>query len=203
MAVQLNTEELQGCKSYLGWLIGKIRKEDTSEELCRVLFETDFVYEMDEDEIRARDALDLRTYYAEEEGRGEGKSKRDTDRIWKSIHGKCSVLELLVSLCRHLDLMLNEGDEGEMMPKFFGIFIRNLGLDGIDDEDFDHREKSTKAFWKEKIGRFIDRKYDFNGGNGGLFPLKETEKDQRKVSIWYQMNAWLEEHLDEEEQFVE
>lgn len=203
MAVQLNTEELEGCKSYFGWLFYKIRKNDTSEELCRVLFETDYIYEMDEDEIRASDATDLRHMYADEEGQDEDKSKRDTDRIWKSIHGKCSVLELLVSLCRHLDLMLNEEEEGAMMPKFFGIMIRNLGLDGIDDEDFDHRPEGTKRYWEDKINRFLNRSYHSDGSGGGLFPLREAKKDQRNVSVWYQMNAWLEEHLDEEEQFVE
>ena len=209
MAVQINTKELKGCKSYFSWLCSKVLNEDSSDistELMRILFETEFIFELKDDEIRATDALDLRKAYAEEIGSGVGKSERDIDRIWKSIHEKCSVLEMLVSLCKHLDLMVNEGEEGSMMPLFFKIMIENLGLNERDDEDFDVNSDGAKAFWKNKIDRFLNRKYKHDGSDGGLFPLKKwskkTEKDQRLVSVWYQMNAWLEENLDEDGYFI-
>lgn len=206
MAAQIDTEELKGCKSYFGWLYEQVSPviagQDISnhreklKNLCRVLFETDYIYEVAEDGIRASDAVNLRKTYAEKEGISAGKNERDTDRIWKSIHGKCSLMELIFSMCVRMDEMVNEGEEGAMIPLFFLILIENIGLFPNDGE---------KA-WEEKIGVMMNRKYEQDGSGGGMFPLKnwteETGKDQRKVPLWYQMCAWLNENLDEDEQFM-
>ena len=202
MAVQINLEELAGCKSYFGWICDKIDDGDISRELCRVLFDTDFTWEIAADEIRARDAMNLRKKYSEEVGKDNEKTKRESDRIWKSIHGKCSVLELLLSLCIHMDEMVNEEENSSLQSTFFSIMIRNLELDKYDDEDFDLHPEAVKAGWNKKIERFLNRKYNENGCGGGLFPLKSTSEDQRQVSIWYQMNAWIGENLDEDEHFI-
>ena len=152
---------------------------------------------IEEDTIRATDAMGLRRRYADETGANLGKSERDIDRIWKSIHGKCSVLEFLLQLCIRLDTMVNEEEPEAMVSQFFGILLGNLGICEGDSEDA----------LKDKIIRFLDRKYNADGSEGGLFPLKnwseKTHQDQRKVSIWYQMNTWLAEHLDDEEHFLE
>ena len=203
MAVQIQTEELTGCKSYFSWITGQIvmkeeepagSEEAVFEDLCRLLFETDYFYGIEEDGIRAKDATDLRKVYAEKVGSALGKNEREIDRIWKSVHGKCSVLELILSLCIRLDEMVNEGEEGAMVALFFRILTENIGLKSGSPED-----------WKGRIERLMKREYHPDGSGGGLFPLKKwsrkTGKDQRMVSIWYQMNAWLDENLDEEEHF--
>ena len=190
------------------------RQGNAIEAVARVMFEVDFICPAEgisdgrgtaetikDDEIRATDAMELRRRYADEVGISAGKSERDTDRIWKSIHGKCSVLELILSLCFRLDEMLNEDEPEQMVGEFFGIFLRNLGLENAVQTKEDRLEVLSK------ISRFMERKYKADGSGGGLFPLREwsveTGKDQRKVSIWYQMNTWLNEHLDEEEHFFE
>lgn len=238
MAIQVKIEELEGIKSYFAWILGQIDtnevdlsglvnvnwpenawyKSETSRELCRLLFETDFYWsgvrkdgtkwEISEDEIRAKDALEIRKKYAEEVGHDAGKSDRDIDRIWKSIHGKCSVLELIYSLCLRLDQMVNEDEEpGKMVGLFFKILIHNLALDDYDDEDFDHRGDDIRGVWKGRIKTFLNREYFESGCNGGLFPLHEWKddgvwKDQKTVGLWYQMNTWLNEHLDENCNFL-
>lgn len=175
-------------------------------QICRVMFETDFIcclgteQTIKEDEIRAKDAMELRRRYAESVGADAGKSEREIDRIWKSIHGNCSVLELILSICYRLDAMVNEEEPGTMVGMFFRILIGNLGFD-----------LKKKEIQKEQISVIIDRflrhEYGPDGTGGGLFPIKkwdlESSKDMRGLSIWYQMNAWLNEHLDEEEHFVE
>ena len=178
---------------------------DISRELCRVLFETDFRWsdEIVEDEIRAKDALEVRKEYANEIGKDQEKSKRDTDRIWKSILGKTSVLEVIFRLCMHLDEMTNEGEPGSMIWIFYRILINNLGLDSMDDEDFDHRKEDVETFWNTSLTRFLDRTYAADGSGGGLFPIREWSisggyNDQKKVPIWDQMNIWLGEHLDDD-----
>ena len=176
-------------------------------DICRVMFETDFIcYPGNEDtikndEIRAKDAMELRRRYAAAVGSDEDKSERDIDRIWKSVHGKCSVLELILSICYRLDAMVNEDEPGSMIGMFFRILIGNMGFDlsqkGID-----------KAHIQAVIDRFLKRDYEADGSGGGLFSLKKWSaeggsKDQRTVSIWYQMGTWLNEHLDDEAHFRE
>lgn len=241
MATQVLVDELQGCKTYLEWFYAKLsyfsdqngnfRTDFVSKELLKVMFSMDFEWipEIKDDEIRARDALEIRKMYASEAGLEAGKSEIEVDRIWKSIHGKCSVLELIFSVCKHLDDMLNEGEPGQMIGFFYRILIGNLILDEYSDADFIARkiyskdvypdvfreavgdsqekmEEDIRKIWTGRIRQFMGRDYFESGCCGGLFPLQkwnpETGKDQRKVSLWYQMNAWLEEHLDDDGQFI-
>ena len=211
MAVQIQTEELTGCKSYFSWIFGQVKPVvaasdlERLEKLCRLLFETDYFYGVEEDGIRAKDATDLRKVYAEKVGSEAGKNEREMDRIWKSVHGKCSALELIFSMCIRLDEMVNEGEEGAMIPMFFLILISNAGLNPEPNLEENGKQKTPEEVWKARIDRLMKREYHPDGSGGGLFPLKKwnrkTGKDQRMVSIWYQMNAWLGENLDEEEHF--
>ena len=168
--------------------------------LLGYLYSCDFIcgddVRVSEDTIRATDAMELRRRFAEEVGAEKHKSERDIDRIWKSIHGKCSVLEFLVQLCIRMDAMVNEDGEPEsMVPLFFCIMIGNMGLN----------VEETEAEWQVAIERFLGRTYAEDGSGGGLFPIenwvKGVSKDQREVPVWYQMNTWMREHLDEEEHF--
>lgn len=265
MALQIKCDELEGCESYLHWIMSKIgfqkspvrdeigeKKEKydpkvseissqgqkngmilgnlanhhtgehsyilkTTEkvncaggvpfgEMVERMFERDFIVEdieIKEDEIRATDAMELRRRYADEIGSELGKSEHDIDRIWKSIHGKCSILELIVSLCFRLDEMVNEDEPGTMVSSFFMILIRNLGL--VLPGNYPPISTGLPFNEDQILDRFLKREYEQDGTGGGLFPLSEWDgvKDQRKVPIWYQMNAWLAEHMDEEEHFCE
>lgn len=210
MAVQINLEELKGCRSYFDWITEKLKddKNTPEKDICLKLFATDFIWDpaIKEDEIRAADAMEMRKVYSEEVGSENRKTGRDMDKIWKSILGKASVLEVLFRLCFQLDQMLNEDEPGSMMPLFFGIMMKNLGLDTLKKGSGEDAEEDFQKDFRDRIGRFLDRKYNENGSEGGLFPLKNmSEKgseDMRKVSLWYQMNAWLNENLDEDEHFI-
>lgn len=221
MAIQLKTDELNGCESYFEWLENvvfddvevsypgvkeAIEREMSIEEsgkykLMRYLFDRDFVisdsstgeiFGCSEDEIQAKNGMELRRKYAESVGKKTGKSERDTDRIWKSIHGKCSVLELLIHLSMSLDSMTNEEESGKNTGKFFDILLENLEFDIT----------SSAKDWQVIVDKFLHRKYKSNGSGGGLFPLKYAEKNMKKVPIWSQLNAWLNENLDENAEFI-
>ena len=209
MAVQIETEELNGCKTYFRWIGEKIKAGTDMacgiipENLCRLMFATDFIWEMEEDGIRAKDATDIRKVYAEEVGEENKKNEREIDRIWKSVHGKCSVLELIFSVCIRLDGMVNEGEKWDMVPDFFRILCANIGFAGILEPVPEKVQNTLEKYWKADLDRWMERKYDYTGNGGGLFPLKKPDgKDQTKVSIWYQMNSWLDETLDEDEHFM-
>lgn len=249
MAAQIEVDEMKGCLSYFDWMMKGILGNDTGEssekskgesccgncadgsivDICRVMFETDFICclgtedTIKNDEIRAKDAMELRRRYAAAVGSDADKTERDIDRIWKSVHGKCSVLELILSICYRLDAMVNEDEPGTMIGMFFRILIGNLGFDlsgkGVDPEEEKSRQNGKIAQTKEcvddrkahisaVIDRFLKRNYEADGSCGGLFPLKKWSaeggsKDQRTVSIWYQMGTWLNEHLDDEAHFKE
>lgn len=212
MAVQIDTEELKGCKSYFRWMMDKLQPDTerlgmkVSESLCRLMFSIDFVWnDIQEDGFRASDAMDIRRVYAHDVGEKNEKNEREIDRIWKSVHGKCSLLELIFSMCVKLDEMVNEGEEGEMVPDFFRILCWNVGF--LDTEVMHYDGKIViPDNWRDCILRLMERKYEASGHGGGLFPLEKwsekSDKDQRKVPIWYQMNAWLNENLDEDEHFM-
>ena len=69
------------------------------------------------------------------------------------------------------------------------------------DEDWDFQHEAALRYWKNRIRMITDRTYSENG-KGGLFPLRKYSEDQRKVPIWYQFNAWLEENSDEDGGFL-
>lgn len=223
MAIQVKVDELDHCATYLEWLVSKtghIYWEDSGKDnlavktttvkstavkaavtpfgrLCKELFSVDF-YAVDgipEDDIRATDAMELRRRFAEEVGELASKSERDIDRIWKSVRGKCSVLEFILQIAYRLDSIVNEDETEAMVPQFFDILLRNLNIKETDSSDI----------LKEKVDRFLKRTYDSDGGGGGLFPLKKyvegVTKNQRELPVWDQMGDWISEHLDEEAYF--
>ena len=161
-------------------------------ELCRWLFSVDFWSDLVEDGTQAANAMEMRRRYAVEMGSKLNKTDREVDRIWKSVHGKCSVFEFFVYISNRLDDITNEEEEpGSTIWRFFEIILANSGLSKgakIDD-------------WQPILDKFLGRFYDQDGSNGGLFPLKTWskmgQKDQRTVPIWYQMNNWINENLDE------
>ena len=61
-------------------------------------------------------------------------------------------------------------------------------------EEYDNNNWNRKAVI-DIINMVIYRQYDYSG-NGGLFPLRDPETDQRRVEIWYQLASWLNENYD-------
>ena len=82
--------------------------------------------------------------------------------------------------------MSEPGDEEP--EKWFWQMIKNLGLNKMTDGSFNERKIGAILY------EWMNRLYDENG-KGGAFPLKKPKKDQRLVSIWDQMNLYLNEQL--------
>ena len=65
-------------------------------------------------------------------------------------------------------------------------------------------EQFNDAHWDAKALEYVTNKLDDlnkrhigEDGSGGIFPLKNPQKDQRITEIWYQMNAFFLENYDE------
>ncbi|MFZ1684153.1 MAG: hypothetical protein WAU88_08510, partial [Candidatus Zixiibacteriota bacterium] len=65
--------------------------------------------------------------------------------------------------------------------------IQVLNLFQYNDLEYNDQAEATID---EVLNRVIFRTYDARG-NGGLFPLRRPQRDQREVELWYQASAYL------------
>lgn len=132
------------------------------------------------DENRAIDGMALREQFIDE----EAEYPYATD-AWMGL--ACSVLEMLIALSRRVAFEADEGDP----RKWFWELMHNLRLDSYSDAT--HLSTAEHREVNHILETLMLRSYDRNG-DGGLFPLRDPAKDQRRVDIWYQMNAYLIEN---------
>lgn len=169
---------------YLRWLYGKVSKKRpqppaTWWRLLKYLYTTEFVWFVPNDDNRVEDGRELRDEFL------QGRDLDIDEREWMVLG--CSVLEMLVALSRRLAF------EGGGEPAgWFWLLMNNLGLIHMDDEQYSNEAAEKEV--SDIVDRLIWRQYEYNGMNGGLFPLYEPQRDQREVEIWYQMQAWLLEN---------
>ena len=136
---------------------------------------------IDTDLNRANDGLQLRVMFMERYG-PKGSSEN---------RGPCTMLEFLIGLARRMSFLMGEETQPSRTKYYFWCMINNLWLLKYDDDAYE--ELNGEFFVEEAVNRVLNRTYA-NNGDGGLFPLRHSEKDQRTVEIWYQMHAWLNEH---------
>lgn len=135
------------------------------------------------DDNRGEDGKQLRFDFMEEKG-AHALSQSELDK-------PCSVLEMLVGLSYRLEFE-SAGSAWEKGPdEWFWILLDNLGIGWCDNKECDRM--GVKEEIGSKVGRFLNRHYK-SDGDGGLFPLKNPQKDQRRVEIWYQMSAYILEN---------
>lgn len=166
-------------EEYFVWLysqIGSVKTTSRSKtywNLAKILFTTEFVWLVPNDDNRIEDGRNLRFEFCEERG-------IEAEREWLRL--PCSILELLIALSRRLSF---EADE--QAKWWFWHMMQNLGLEGLNDASgFRQRDVA------DILNDLIWRQYKPDG-RGGLFPLNEPAEDQRRVEIWRQLNAYLME----------
>lgn len=165
---------------YLEWLYSQVAsaKQRNSSRgywvLMRQLYAKQFVWLVPNDGNRAEDGRDLRYEFFEEAG------IEIDDQVSEWANLGCSVLEMLVGLSRRLGFEA-EGDSAD----WFWHLIENLELaDCTDRSNFDWEAVD------DVLDRLVWRQYHHDG-KGGLFPLKDANEDQRRVELWYQLNAYV------------
>lgn len=168
---------------YFTWLYSQVGDPEiknpsrTYWKILKALFTKEFVWIIPNDDNRIADGTDLRYEFVEQT------QLKDVDISW--VHLGCSMLELLVGLSRRLAF------EAEGEPRdWFWHLMDNLDLRVYND--------GRRVFPEHKIDEKLDlviwRGYHSNG-HGGLFPLDNPEKDQRKVELWYQLSAYILEQV--------
>lgn len=160
---------------YFNWLCAKVLDPDTRGyvSLMGMLFNTEFVWFVPADKHRAEDGIELRTDFYRE-------TNRTRDPL---LDGRaCSIFEMFVAFAERAEFQTRSSEKA-----WFWEFIRNLGLDqfrNITDSDIPSIE--------EILYTFTWRIYDPSGA-GGMFPMSQTQYDQREKEIWYQFFEYLED----------
>jgi hypothetical protein len=152
---------------------------------------TDFMHDLDaikfvslvaNDDNRSMDAIKLRETFQDE-------TKIMLD--YNDYHKVTSILEVFIALAQRMEFTLSQNDGTDRTGKWFWLFVKNLKLRvyRTNDSNIPRMQKTNNDI----LQRFLYREYDRNG-NGGIFPLEHTKRDQRTVELWYQMQAYIDEN---------
>lgn len=166
---------------YFDWMVDLVNadrgtKETSYIKLLTYLHNTEFTYLIPRDRNRAEDGVDLRYRF--------GLIRRHPEYS-ECLRGPSSVLEMMIALAiRCEESIMDDPAYGDRTSQWFWGMIVSLGLGGMTDAIFD------RDHVEECVTRFLNREYERNG-KGGLFTVKGTRRDMRKMEIWYQLNAYL------------
>lgn len=150
--------------------------------LFSYLHHIDFTYSISMDGNRSEDGMDLRYRFGYEKS-------YESPMITAFLDDRpCSVLEMMVALSIRCEEIMADQDAGNRVGQWFWSMILNLGLDSMNDFNFD------ETYTNNVITNFLERRYEPNG-KGGLFTVKHCRYDLRSVEIWYQMCWYLDEIL--------
>lgn len=176
---------------YLDWLYKQIglRTEKNPARshflLAEQMHKKPFRYFVPNDDNRAEDGKALRDEFLDQ------LSSYEFDEYWYDLD--CSVLEMLIALSRRVAFEAYDVSSLNTPGDCFWQMMTNLELKRFVDDLYDINVYGHVDGTLEVL---LNRTYKSNG-DGGLFPLRRTRKDQRRVEIWYQMSAYLLENSSE------
>lgn len=147
-------------------------------KLLYFLNSIEFTYTIPKDRNRAEDGIALRYRYA---------NATDCEGALDYLIGPCSVLEMMIALAiKCEENIMDDPDIGDRTGQWFWEMITNLGLGAMTDTRYDQR------LVEDVIVRFLHRDYEPNG-RGGLFTVRNCDRDLRDVEIWAQLCWYLDD----------
>lgn len=160
---------------YFDWLCAKVldTRSHVFTDLMRILYTTEFVWSVFGDRNRNEDGIELRHSFVNESG-------WEKDPLW--FDEPCSLLEFFIALGMRASFQTDIPTRN-----WFWTFLSNLRLDEYRRvSDFD------LPVIEDVLYTFVWRKYD-EYGRGGIFPLDQTQHDQREVEVWYQLFEYIDD----------
>lgn len=174
---------------YFLWLCGRVKKPGQSYRiLFNTLFDEEFRSLVAYDDNRLEDGKNLRQVFFNRFSVDE-----ETYDYMELESYKCSVLEMMIALSMRMSDILSETAKDDMTSDIFWELLLNIKLSKFSDEGFEKNQIINKC--KETSRILVERLYEPNG-RGSLFPITNPKKDLRKVEIWYQMMAYLDENYN-------
>ena len=172
----METDRVFSDKKYFDWLCRHIEipwVDKEFETLLSIMFSTEFVWVIGNDENRIADGRALRFEYIREMG------------LSGSFNGEpVNFLEVLIGLSQRISFLVDQEPE-----VWAWNLVRNLRLGGFSDPLSGQEIRKVM----DTLEKVIWRGYRPDG-SGGFFPLTRPRDDQRKVEIWEQMNAYIQEN---------
>ena len=170
-------------EEYFEWLRHLIRVRG-HDKLLRRLHETEFRYYIPMDGNRFEDGVNLRYQFADEKSH-----HYRFVSAWIDDRG-CSILEMMVALAIRIeDQIMSDSEYGDRTHQWFMSMLKSMGIADMDDDHF------NPAIVDLALSDMMDHNYQKNGA-GGLFTLRKSRKDMRKVEIWCQAMWYLDDVLD-------
>lgn len=155
--------------------------------LLKRLYERPFMVKLTNDSNRVYEALEIRNEYRTYELETD-MDRRIFDNLKNvKVGDHVSFLELLVSLAIRGDDMTDNPDK-DIFFWFWNMVTSTELAIMTDDCYFDYGGDKYVDHVLQKINtRTFNR-----DGKGSFFPVRHTRVDQRKVELWYQMCALIE-----------
>lgn len=171
-------------EEYFTWLYSQVcnlnvkNPKKTYWCLCEQLYTKEFLWFIPNDDNRSKEGIELRKEFLQETG------TEYPGHDWMNM--SCSMFELLIGLSKRLSFL----DDRE--PKiWFWELVDNINLSYANDNIYN---VDVETHVDEVLNNVIWRLYNKNG-SGGLFPLRHAQEDQRKIELWYQLSAYVNEEL--------
>ena len=173
-------------QEYFEWMYGTICSGRTKSYyyLLDQLFNTPFQVCHPMDTNRVADAAELRYTWGHDRGYADYIIARTVDSY------PCSVLEILVALAIRCEGIMSDSSYGDRTAKWIWVMLKNLGLDTMDDDNY-HDEQIAYI-----LEIFMNREYNADGSEGGLFVISNPRADLRETEIWYQAMWYLTERYE-------
>ena len=161
---------------YFTWLLSIVQKYSYPQELSfdlllKHLHRIEFRTVMERDENRAERGLGLRYRFSCD--------RTDLHDVEYYLDGPCSVLEMMIALAIDIESVMDDTSYGDRTSQWFWSMITSLGLNSMTDTRFD------REYINERVLIFMNREYEPNGA-GGLFTIRNCERDVRDYEIWVQ-----------------
>lgn len=168
-------------REYFVWLSDLVYRDRYDNLLAR-LHDTEFIYFIPKDSNRAKDGEALRYRFALLHYPDE-----PADLIVDILDRPCSILEMMVALAiRCEEDIMDDPNVGNRTSQWFWMMVVNLGLGYMYDSRFD------EEYVDDVLYRFLHRDYEPNG-EGGLFVVRQCDRDLRDAEIWHQLCWYLDE----------
>lgn len=164
-------------EEYFIWLCAKVLNNVHQPEyvdLLRIFQRYEFVPLIPGDPNRAEEGMDVRHQFLDAAHYG---------RTSEWDHIGCSMLEMFIGLSKRAAWQTSIPER-----EWFWKIMENLGLG-----EFRRIGPSDVQVVEDILYAIVWRTYDDNG-NGGMFPLRTTQYDQRMIEIWYQFCEYVAEN---------
>ncbi len=180
-------------RDYLCWLMNQCQLEaegpDGYLKLCEVLQQIYFVSLVAFDENRVEEGKELRDEWADTDGGDISALEGEL------IPYTCTALELILVMARRMCFEMSDSQFDAGIGKWVAELLENAGLATYRNDIFELDPEYSAQKIKNILHDIVYRRY-LCTGDGGFFPIRYPDADQRKVELLVQMNNYLAENYD-------